>query len=152
MKILQIILILLIILTTADCVLAQQTPVRAKEKPVHLMPPKLVKLPNADAKNAIEIEDSIAGPFNVSFGFGMAHGTRFREVGLSSPTNRAPAQVREESILIADSRTINCVAKAGKVGSVCCNSESTARAADKPISNVGCCTLVKGGRQKAELG
>jgi len=33
--------------------------------------PKLVKLPNADAKNAIEIEDSIVGPLNVSLGYGL---------------------------------------------------------------------------------
>jgi outer membrane protein OmpA-like peptidoglycan-associated protein len=41
--------------------------------------PKLVKLRNADAKNAIEIQDSIAGPFNVSLGYGRINEIDYRD-------------------------------------------------------------------------
>lgn len=41
---------------------------------------KLKKLPNADAKGAIEITDSIAGPFNISLGYGVSQEFKQREI------------------------------------------------------------------------
>ncbi|MFH1004495.1 MAG: OmpA family protein [Bacteroidota bacterium] len=43
----------------------------ANKKDIPFVRQKFTRIPNADAKNAIEIKDSIAGPFNVSYEYGM---------------------------------------------------------------------------------
>lgn len=50
------------------------------EKIIQHMELKLEKLPNADIKNAIEIQDSIIGPVNVSKGFGVVKDFRYDQV------------------------------------------------------------------------
>jgi len=70
LKIIFYFFIVLLFFSSPAIVFSQNTDT-AYKKVIPLTRQKLVKLPNADAKNAVEIEDSIVGPVNISLGFGV---------------------------------------------------------------------------------
>lgn len=72
------------------------------EKIIQHAEQKLVKLPNADMKNAIEIQDSIVGPVNVSKGYGALR--EFRESSFIEESNSAwfKLNINHDTILTFD--------------------------------------------------